>query len=168
MMLSNHFILFCPLLFLSSFLISRSIPVSYIFASGGQSIGASASASVLPMNIQDWFPLGSTGLISLQSKGLSRVKDCFFSNCYFLEIFWPCCMVCRILVPKPGIEPMPLHWQHKFLTTGPSGKSLRQLSLMVCSGWINLAEGCILTPKRIFKTKYSFCRVCDRVSLLSA
>ena len=46
------------------------------FASGGQSIGASASASVPPMNIQDLFPLGLTGLISLQSKGLSRV----FSN----------------------------------------------------------------------------------------
>jgi len=46
------------------------------FASGGQSIGVSASASVLPMNIQDWFPLGWTGLISFQSKGLSRL----FSN----------------------------------------------------------------------------------------
>ena len=52
---------------------SGSFPISWLFASGGQSIGASASASVLPMNIQDWFPLGSTGLISLQSKGLSRV-----------------------------------------------------------------------------------------------
>ena len=47
--------------------------MSQFFALGGQSIGASALASVLPMNIQDWFPLGSTGLISLQSKGLSRV-----------------------------------------------------------------------------------------------
>ena len=47
--------------------------MSWLFASSGQSIGASASASVLPMNIQDWFPLGLTGLISLQSKGLSRV-----------------------------------------------------------------------------------------------
>ena len=47
-----------------------------LFASGGQSIGVSASTSVLPMNIQDWFPLGWTGWISLQSKGLSRV----FSN----------------------------------------------------------------------------------------
>ena len=47
-----------------------------LFTSGGQSIGASASASVLPMNIQDWFPLGLTSLISFQSKGLSRV----FSN----------------------------------------------------------------------------------------
>ena len=46
--------------------------MSQFFISGGQSIGASASASVLPMNIQGWFPLGLTGLISLQSKGLSR------------------------------------------------------------------------------------------------
>ena len=52
------------------------IPKSQFFASDGQSIGVSTSASVLPMNIQDWFPLGFTGLISLQSKGLSRV----FSN----------------------------------------------------------------------------------------
>ena len=52
---------------------SGSFPVSWFFASGGQSIGASASASVLPMNIQGWFPLGWTGLFSLQSKGLSRV-----------------------------------------------------------------------------------------------
>ena len=51
----------------------QSFPMSRLFASGGQSIGVSASASVLPMNIQDWFPLGWTGLIFLQSKGLSRV-----------------------------------------------------------------------------------------------
>ena len=49
---------------------SRSFPVSQFFVSDGQGIGASASASVLPMSIQDWFPLGWTGLISLQSKGL--------------------------------------------------------------------------------------------------
>ena len=55
---------------------SGSFPMSQFFASGGQSIGVSASASVLPMNIQDWFPLGWTGLISLQSNGLLRV----FSN----------------------------------------------------------------------------------------
>ena len=55
---------------------SGSFPVSQLFASGGQSIGVSASTSVLPMNTQDWFPLGWTGWISLQSKGLSRV----FSN----------------------------------------------------------------------------------------
>ena len=58
---------------LKSFPASVSCPVSLLFESGGQLIGASTSASVLPMNIQDWFPLALTGLISLQSKGLSRV-----------------------------------------------------------------------------------------------
>ena len=62
----------CP----QSLLASGSFPMSQFFASGGQSIGVSASASVLPVNIQDRFPLGLTGLISLQSKELSRV----FSN----------------------------------------------------------------------------------------
>ena len=55
---------------------SESFPMSQLFAWGGQSIGVSASASVLPMNTQDWSPLGWTGWVSLQSKGLSRV----FSN----------------------------------------------------------------------------------------
>ena len=58
---------------LQSFPASGSFQMSQLFTSGGQSIGVSASASVLPMNIQEWFPLGLTGLISLQSKGLSRV-----------------------------------------------------------------------------------------------
>ena len=57
---------------LQSFPASRSFPMSQFFALGGQSIGASASASVLPVNTQDWFPLGWTGWISLQSKGLSQ------------------------------------------------------------------------------------------------
>ena len=61
---------------LQSFPASGSFPMSQLFASGGQSIGVSASASVLPMNIQDWFPLGWTGWISLKSKGFSRA----FSN----------------------------------------------------------------------------------------
>ena len=61
---------------LQSFPASGSFPRSLFFTSGGQRIGVSASASVLPMNIQDWFPLGWTGWISLQSKALSRV----FSN----------------------------------------------------------------------------------------
>ena len=68
---SNHLILCRPLFLLPSiFPASRSFP---IFESSGWSIGASASASVLPVNIQGWFPLGLTGWISLQSKGLSRV-----------------------------------------------------------------------------------------------
>ena len=57
----------CP----QSFPASRSFQISQLFASGGQSIGVSASASVLPMNTQDWSPLGWTGWISLQFKGLS-------------------------------------------------------------------------------------------------
>ena len=61
---------------LKSFPVSRSFPMSQLFASGGQSIGVSASVSVLPMNIQNCFPLGLTGWISLQSKWPSRV----FSN----------------------------------------------------------------------------------------
>ena len=65
-----------PFSCLWSFPASGSFPMSQFFASGGQSIGVSASASVLPMNIQDWSPPELTGLISLQSKGLSRV----FSN----------------------------------------------------------------------------------------
>ena len=72
--ISSSVILFssCP----QSFPASRSFQMSQYFGSGGQSIGVSASASVFPMNIQDWFPLGWTGWISLLSKGLSRV----FSN----------------------------------------------------------------------------------------
>ena len=75
-MSTNHLILCHPLLFLPSILPSIRVfsNESVLFSSGGQSIGA--SASVLPMNIQGWLPLGWTGLISLQSKGLSRV----FSN----------------------------------------------------------------------------------------
>ena len=75
---SNHLILCCPLLLLPSVFptASGSFSMSHFFASGGQSIGVSTSASVLPMNIQDWFPLEWTGWISLLSKGLSRV----FSN----------------------------------------------------------------------------------------
>ena len=71
---SNHLILCSPLLLLPSiFPASGSFQMSQLFASGGQSIGVSASASFLPMNTQDWSPSEWTGWISLQSKGLSRV-----------------------------------------------------------------------------------------------
>ena len=79
---SNHLILCHPLLLLPSIFPSiRVFSVSQLFASGGQSIGVSALVSVLPMNIQDWFPLGWTGWISL---GLSRV----FSNSSKASILW--------------------------------------------------------------------------------
>ena len=73
-MLSNHFILFCtPFSFsFQSFSASGSFPISWIFASGVQSFGPSASTSILPINIQDRFPSGFIGLISLQYKGLLR------------------------------------------------------------------------------------------------
>ena len=78
----------CP----QSFPASGSFPVSQLFTSGGQSIGA--SASVLPMNIQDWFPLGLTGLTSLQSRGLSKVfsKTTVQKHQFFgaqLSLYWP-------------------------------------------------------------------------------
>ena len=74
---SKHLILCHPLSLLPSiFPSSGSFLMSWLFTSGGQSTGASASASVLPMNIQGWFPIGLTGLISLLSKGLSKI----FSN----------------------------------------------------------------------------------------
>ena len=66
---SAHLISFC----LQSFPAWGLFPMRWLFTSGRQSIGAPASASVLPMNIQDWFPLAQTGLISLLSKKLSRV-----------------------------------------------------------------------------------------------
>ena len=74
---SNALILCHPLVScLQSFPTSGSFQMSQLLASGGQRIGVSASPSVLPVNIEDWFPLGWTGRISLQSRGLSRV----FSN----------------------------------------------------------------------------------------
>ena len=87
-MLSHHLTLCLSLLLcLQYFPASGSFPVSQLFASGGQSFGTSALASVFPMNIQSWFPLGLTGLISLLSKGRSRVfssttiwKHQFFST----------------------------------------------------------------------------------------
>ena len=77
----------CP----QSFPASVSFQMSQLFTSGGQSIGVSASSSVLPMNIQDWFPLEWTGLISLQSRGLWRrlsAKELMLLNCGVGEDSW--------------------------------------------------------------------------------
>ena len=93
--------------YFQSFSASKSLPVSQLFISDGQSIGISASASVLPMNIQGWFPLGLTGLISLQSKGLSRIfssttirKHQFFSTQHSL---WSSYYICTWLLEKPWL-----------------------------------------------------------------
>ena len=86
-----------------SFPASESFPMRQFFASGGQSIGVSASASVLPMNIQGWFPLGWTGWISLQSKGLSKV----FSNTTVQKHQFFCAQLSYIL-----------QLSHPYMTTG--------------------------------------------------
>ena len=93
---------------LQSFPASGSFPVSWLFPSGGQSIGTSASALVLPMIIQDWSPLGLTGLIPLQSKGLSRVisnttvqKHQFFST---QPSLWSNSHIHTWLLEKPSVQ----------------------------------------------------------------
>ena len=107
---------------LQSFPASRSFPRNQFFISGGQSIRA--SASVLPMNIQDWFPLGLTGLISLQSKGLSRVFSStavrnhqFFCSQPFL---WSNSRIHTWLLekPQPWLDGSWLLWHNGFLTPG--------------------------------------------------
>ena len=82
---SNHLILCRPLLPPSVFPSIRVIQISQCFASGGQSIGVSASTSVLSMNIQDWFPLGWTGWISLHSKGLKSLLQQHSSKASVLQ-----------------------------------------------------------------------------------
>ena len=92
----------CP----QSFPASGSFPMSQFFASSDQSIEASASAPVLPMNIQVWFSLGLTGWISLQSNGLSRVfsnttvqKHQFFDAQVFVFVFFVCFFMVQLLHP---------------------------------------------------------------------
>ena len=92
---SNHLIFYQPLLLLPSiFPASGSFQMNQFFMPGGQSVTDSASASVLPVHIQDWFPLGLTRLISLQSKGLSK----FFGVKHFL---WPNSHIHPWLLEKP-------------------------------------------------------------------
>ena len=94
-----------PFSCLQSFPASGSFPMSQFFESGGQHIGVSASVSILPMNIQDWSPLGWIGWISLQSKGLSRVsfsttvqKHQFFST---QPTLWSNSHICTWRLEKP-------------------------------------------------------------------
>ena len=95
-----------PFFCLQSFPASGSFPVSWLFPSGDQSTGASASASVFPMNTQDWFPLGCTGLILL-SKGLSRVfSSTTIPNYQFFGTqipLWFNSHICTWLLEKPWL-----------------------------------------------------------------
>ena len=130
--------------------------MSQLFKSGGQRIGVSASASVLPMNIQDWFPLWLTGLISLQSKGLSRA---FSSTTVQKHQFF-------------GTQPSLWSNSHTYMTTGKTitltiwtftGKVLSLLFNMLCKfvitflprskhlliSWLQSPSAVILEPKKI-------------------
>ena len=107
----------CP----QSFPASGSFPISQLFTSGGQSIGVSASTSVLPMNTQDWSPLGWTGWIFLWSKGLSRVfsnttvqKHQFFGAQLSLELIYFIHSSLYLLVPTLSC-PSPFPSPHQFV-----------------------------------------------------
>ena len=103
---------------------SGSFQMSQLFASGGLSIGASASASILPINIQGWFPLGLTGLIFLQSKGLSRVfssstirKHQFFGA---RPSFWS-----NLLGPPPSADTQTILLQEELWDPAPAERNQR-------------------------------------------
>ena len=104
---SNHLILCHPFSCFQAFPTSGSFPVGQLFKSGGQSIGASASASVLLMNIQGWFPLGLIGLISLQPVGLSRI----FSS----TIIWKH----QFLGTQPSLWSIHDYWKNHRSINGP-------------------------------------------------
>ena len=106
---------------------SGSFPVSWLFTSGGQSIGVSASASFLPMNIKEWFPLGWTGWISLQSEGFSRV----FSSATIQKHQ---SLVLRLFY-GPALS-------HMYMTTGKTIALIRQTlvgKVMSLLGWVVVA-----------------------------
>ena len=119
---------------LQSFPASGSFQMSQLFASGGQSIGVSASTSVLPMNTQDWSPLGWTGWISLQSKGLSRVfsntivqKHQFFGTQAFFTV----------------------QLSHPYVTTGKTiALTRRTLVGKVMSLLFNMLSRLVITPSK--------------------
>ena len=114
---SSHLILCCPL-FLLLWIFPRNrvfFPMSWLFTSGSKSIWASTSASVLPMNIQDWLPLGLTSLISLLSKGFSSV---FSSTTIWKHQFFVAqpSLWCNYHIPKRLLE-KPYFWIYRPLLT---------------------------------------------------
>ena len=157
-MLSNHLILSHPLLFLSSiFPASGSFPNSQLFASGGQSIRGLTSESVLSMNIQGWFPLELTDLISLLSKGFSRVfssttiqKHQFFS---VQPSLWSNSQIHTRILEKTialtlwtfvsKVMSLLLNTQSRFVTAFLS----RSKCLLI--SWLQLWSAVILEPKKI-------------------
>ena len=112
---------------LQSFPASGSFPITQFFPSDSQSIGVSASASIFPMNIQDWFLLGLTGLISLQSKGLSRV----FSNTTVQkhQFFG------TQLPYSPTLTSIPDYWKNHSFDYIDLGQQSNVSALVCCLGW---------------------------------
>ena len=147
----NHLILCAPSFSCpQTFPASGTFPMNQLITSGGQRIRASASASVLPMNIQDWFPLGLTGLISLQSKGLSRA----FSN----STVW------KHNSSGPTLTSILDYWKTIALTRGSFVRKVMSLLLNTLSGiaiaflprskhllipWLQSLSSVILEPKKI-------------------
>ena len=128
---------------------SGSFLMSWPFTLGGQSIGASASASVLPMNIQDWFPLGLTGLISLQSKGLSRV---FSNNTVQKHQFGLTLTSIHDYWKSYSFDHVELYWQSNVYTFYTLSKFviilfLRRKHLLIL--WLQSPYALILKPKKI-------------------
>ena len=126
--------------------------MSQLFKSGGQSIGASTSASVLPMNIQDWFPLGLTGWISLQSKGLSRVfsnttvqKHQFFSP---QPSLWSNSLIYTWLLENHSFNCMDLCQQSNITQSRLVIVFLRRNKCLLIS-WLQSPSAVILEPKKI-------------------
>ena len=135
---------------LQSFPTSRSFLMSQLFTSGGQSIGASASASVLLMNIQGWFPLGLTGLISLLSKGLSRV----FSNTtvqkhQFLLLYGPILTCIHDYWKNHSFDYMDLCWQISLLFNMLFVITFLPRSKHLLISWLQTPSAVILEPPKI-------------------
>ena len=149
---SNHFIFCHPLLLLPSiFPISESFPMSQLFTSGGQSIGVSASSSVLPLSIWGWFPLGLT-LPTLKPKlTLLQLSLYLFIKNLFIWLCWVfrCSTACEILVFWLGMEAMSSVLQGGFLTTGPLGKFIPLFKRFFCGApWLLLLLS--LCPFQLF------------------
>ena len=130
---------------LQSFLASGYFPMSRLFTSGSQRIGASASALVLPMNSQSWFPLGLTGLISLQSKGLSRV----FSSTPVWKHQW--LLWGEVIFGKIKMQPpLGVHtWD------GVTQSSVWKHDVWVCWGCSNVISYIIWLNQQIFISSHS-------------
>ena len=121
---------------LQSFPVSGSFPMSQLFSLCGQSIGVSASASILPMNIQDWFPLGWISWISLQSQGLSRVFSNTTVHHIWLILYWMCCVSTEFL----------FSWGTKHMNFAIS-HGLRHIgdSYSVSVNWVKERMNCIMS-----------------------